>query len=115
MPNSLLFSELAARSDISPAAWRRPFLSWLDGVEAGWAIPALLVGFVAIWMAYLVVAYFGGDLHPDVLEAWVVGRTFEWGSPKHPPLMGWVTHIWTWVFPLTDWSFQLLALTNSAI
>ena len=115
MPTSSVFSALAARSDITPAAWRRPFLSWLDGIEAGWAIPALLVGFVAIWTAYLVIAYFGGDLHPDVLEAWVVGRTLEWGNPKHPPLEGWVTHVWTSVFPLTDWSFQLLALTNSAI
>src|SRR5258706_567767 len=33
---------MAARSDNSPARWRRPFLSWLDGVEAGWAIPLLL-------------------------------------------------------------------------
>jgi hypothetical protein len=51
------FSAMAARSDISPARWRRPFLSWLDGIEAGWAVPLLLVGFVAVWMAYLVIAY----------------------------------------------------------
>jgi len=28
--------------------------------------------------------------------------------------MGWVTRAWTSVFPLTNWSFQLLALTNAA-
>jgi 4-amino-4-deoxy-L-arabinose transferase-like glycosyltransferase len=115
VPIDFAFSGMAERSDISPARWRRPFLRFLDGVEAGWAIPTMLAGFVAIWMAYLAIAYLGGDLHPDVLEAWVVGRTFEWGSPKHPPLIGWVTHVWTSVFPLSDWSFQLLALTNSAI
>ena len=109
------FSAMAARSDISPARWRRPFLSWLDGIEAGWAVPLLLVGFVAVWMAYLVIAYLCGDLHPDVLEAWTFGRTFEWGYSKHPPLMGWVARAWTSVLPLTNWSFQLMALTNSAI
>src|SRR3982074_1216526 len=106
---------MAARSEIPPARWRRPFLGWLDGIEAGWAIPLLLIGFVAVWLAFLVVAYLVGDLHPDVLETWTVGRTFEWGNSKHPPLMGWVARAWTSVFPLTNWSFQLMALTNSAI
>jgi hypothetical protein len=106
---------MAARSDISPARWRRPFLIWLDGIEAGWAVPLLLAGFVAVWMAFLVIAYFCGDLPPDVLETWTLGRTFEWGSSKHPPLMGWVARAWTSVFPLTNWSFQLMALTNSAV
>lgn len=95
--------------------WRRPFEFWLNGVERGWAIPVLLTGFVTIWMAFLVIAYQGGDLHPDVLETWTVGRQFAWGNPKHPPLMGWVAAVWSSVFPLTDWSFYLLAMVNSAI
>ncbi len=111
----LAFSEMAARSEISPARWRRPFLIWMDGIEAGWAIPLLLIGFVAVWMAFLVIAYLGGDLHPDVLETWTLGRSLEWGYAKHPPLMGWAARAWTSVFPLTNWSFQLLALTTSAI
>src|SRR6266852_6751566 len=106
---------MAARSDISPARWRRPFLSWLDGIEAGWAIPLLLIGFIAVWLAFLAIAYLGGDLHPDVLETWTLGRRIEWGYSKHPPLMGWVARAWTSVFPLNNWSFQLMALTNSAI
>lgn len=109
------FSEMAARSEIFPARWRRPFLIWLDGIEAGWAIPLLLIGFVAVWLAFLVVAYLNGDLHSDVLETWTLGRSIEWGYSKHPPLMGWVTRAWTTVFPLSNWSFQLLALTDSAI
>ena len=111
----IAFSEMAARSEISPARWRRPFLVWMDGIEAGWAVPLLLVGFIAVWLAFLVVAYLGGDLHPDVLETWTLGRGIEWGYSKHPPLMGWVARAWTSVFPLSNWSFQLLALTNSAI
>jgi 4-amino-4-deoxy-L-arabinose transferase-like glycosyltransferase len=115
VPIDFSFAAMAVRSDISPARWRRPFLNWLDGVEAGWAIPLLLAGFVAAWMAYLVIAYFGGDLHSDVLETWTLGRSFEWGSYKHPPLMGWIARAWMSVFPLTNWSFQLLALTNAAV
>jgi 4-amino-4-deoxy-L-arabinose transferase-like glycosyltransferase len=111
----LAFSAMAARSEISPARWRRLFLSWLDGIEAGWAIPLLLLGFIAVWQTFLSIAYIGGDLHPDVLETWTLGRSIEWGYAKHPPLMGWVARAWTWVFPLANWSFQLMALTNSAI
>lgn len=109
------FSELAKRSDQNPARWRRPFITWLNGVEAGWGIPLLLLCFVAIWTAYLVIAYIGSDLHPDVLETWTLGRHFEWGNPKHPPLMGWVARAWTTVFPVSDWSMQLMAMVNAAL
>src|ERR1700752_2578641 len=115
VPMYLAFSAMTARSEISPARWRRLFLSWLDGIEAGWAIPLLLLGFIAVWQTFLSIAYIGGDLHPDVLETWTLGRSFEGGYAKHPPLMGWVARAWTWVFPLANWSFQLMALTNSAI
>jgi 4-amino-4-deoxy-L-arabinose transferase-like glycosyltransferase len=111
----LTFSAAAARSEVAPARWRRPFLKWLDGTEEGWAVPFLLVGFVAVWTAFLIIAYLSGSLHQDVLETWSFGRTLEWGNPKHPPLMGWIVYLWTVVFPPTDWSFQLLAMTNSAI
>src|SRR6202171_5188278 len=110
----LAFSNMAARSKTSPARWRRPFLSWLDGIEAGWAVPLLLIGFTAVWLVFLTIAYLDGDLHPDVLETWTLGRGIDWSYSKHPPLMGWVARAWTSVFPLTHWSFQLMALTNAA-
>lgn len=109
------FAAMAARSAVAPAKWRRPFLTWLDGIERGWAIPLLIVGFAAIWLLFLVIAYQGAHLHADALETWTIGREFAWGNAKHPPLMGWVAHLWTRVFPLTDWSFQLLAMTNAAV
>ncbi len=109
------FSEMAIRSDLNPARWRRPFIRWLDGVEAGWSVPLLLVIFIALWTAYLAVAYAGSGLHPDFLETWTLGRRFAWGNPKHPPLMGWVTGAWTSVFPSTDWSLHLMAMTNAAL
>lgn len=89
--------------------------TWLDGVEDGWGIPALLAIFLTLWMAFLGIAYVNADLHPDVIEAWMIGRTLDWGGAKHPPLMGWVTHAWTIIFPVRDWSFYLLAMANSAV
>src|SRR6202790_1726009 len=110
----LAFSNMAARSKTSPAQWRRPILCWMGGIEAGWAIPLLLIGFTAVWLAFLIIAYLDGDLHYDVLETWTLGRGIDWSYSKHPPLMGWVARAWTSVFPLTNWSFQLMALTNAA-
>ena len=86
--SGLTSPDVTARPEINPVRWRQPFLRLLDGIEAGWAIPLLLAGFVVVWMAFLVIAYLVGDLHADVLEAWTFGRSFDWGSAKHPPLMG---------------------------
>ncbi|KIU50903.1 MULTISPECIES: glycosyltransferase family 39 protein [Bradyrhizobium] len=106
---------MAAASDKDPARWRRPFITWLEGIETGWSIPLLLALFVAIWTGYLVIAYLGAGLHPDVLETWTLGRHLAWGYPKHPPLMGWIARGWTTIFPLTDWSLQLMAMVNAAV
>lgn len=106
------------RQDRSAAlSWdRRTFFSSLvRGVAEGWTIPLLIAAFVALWMVYFSVAYIGGDLHQDVLETWSLGRSFDWGSSKHPPLMAWAARAWTGIFPLANWSFNLLAMTNSAI
>ena len=112
---SLAYPALAARPKLSSPDWRRPFLLWMDGVEAGWAVPLLLVGFVGVWFVYMTLAYANGDLHSDVLEAWTLGRNVNWGNAKHPPLMGWVARGWTEVFPLTNWSLNLMALVNAAL
>jgi hypothetical protein len=106
---------VTARASFSLARWHRPLSTWFDGIEQGWAVPLLLIGFVAVWSVYFVVAYADGDLHPDVLETWTLGRSLEWGYAKHPPLMGWAARAWTEIFPLTNWSFQLLAMTNAAL
>ncbi|MGY3448601.1 glycosyltransferase family 39 protein [Bradyrhizobium sp. USDA 4353] len=111
----LSFSAAAERSDRNPAAWRRPLLCWLDGVETGWAVPLLLAVFVAVWTGYLAIAYGGAGLHPDVLETWSFGRHFDWAYAKHPPLMGWVAGAWSALFPATDWSLHLMAMTNAAL
>jgi 4-amino-4-deoxy-L-arabinose transferase-like glycosyltransferase len=115
VPIDFAFQVMAERSDRTPARWRLPFLRWLDGVEAGWAVPLLIACFVAIWTLYLAVAYAGGGLHPDTLEAWTLGRHFAWGYDKHPPWTAWVAASWTSVFPLSDWSLQLMAMANAGL
>jgi hypothetical protein len=109
------YSEMVALSGASVERWRLPLMRWMDGIEEGWAIPVTLVGFVAVWQTFLVIAYVDGDLHPDVLETWTLGRSLAWGYSKHPPLMGWIARAWTTIFPLANWSFQLMALANAAI
>jgi len=115
VPIDFAFQAMAERSDRAPARWRRPLLRWLDGVEAGWGVPLLLVCFVAVWTLYLAIAYAGGGLHPDTLESWTLGRHFAWGYHKHPPLMGWVVAAWTAVFPLSDRSLPLMAMVNAGL
>jgi 4-amino-4-deoxy-L-arabinose transferase-like glycosyltransferase len=115
LPIDFAFQAMAERSDRAPSRWRRPLLRWLDGVEAGWAVPLLIACFVVIWTLYLVIAYAGSGLHPDTLEAWTLGRNFAFGYYKHPPLMGWIAAGWTAVFPLGDWSLQLMAMVNAGL
>ena len=115
MPFDFAFQAMAERSDRAPARWRKPLLRWLDGVETGWAVPLLIACFVAIWTLYLAIAYAGSGLHPDTLEAWTLGRKFAFGYHKHPPLMGWIAASWTFVFPLSDWSLQLMAMVNAGL
>lgn len=110
-----MFLASARAATPHPSRWRRPFERWLDGADQGWALNAFLSAFVLIWTAFLIVAYQSGDLHPDVLETWSLGREFAWGNPKHPPLMGWIAGVWSSVFPPADWSFHLLAMVNSAM
>lgn len=112
---SLALPAIAIETNDLVARWRRTLGIWIDAVEDGWAVPVLIAGFVAFWMAYFSIAYVDGDLHQDVIETWSLGRSFDWGSTKHPPLMGWAARAWTTVFPLTNWSFNLLALTNAAV
>ncbi len=112
----LQYSEPSAAGSLSlRRRWNSAVQQWLDGVERGWSIPLLLTAFVAVWVVTLGLAYSNAGLHPDVLETWSLGRDLTWGNSKHPPLMGWMARIWTLVFPVADWSLQLLAMTNAAI
>ena len=98
-----------------PSTLARAVSEWMDGIDAGWAIPLLLIGLIPVGLILLTIAYFNSDLSPDTLEAWSSGRSLELGYAKIPPLAAWVAHGWTFVFPLANWSFRLLALINAAL
>ena len=74
-----------------------------------------LTGFVVIWTLYGSLAGAGLSLHGDVAEAYVWGREFRLGYNQHPPFWAWIAGLWFLVFPNRNWSFDLLAVVNSAI
>ncbi|WP_442869146.1 glycosyltransferase family 39 protein [Bradyrhizobium sp. CCBAU 45384] len=44
-----------------------------------------------------------------------MGRNFAFVYHKHPPLMGWVAASWTFIFPVSDLSLQLMAMVNAGL
>jgi 4-amino-4-deoxy-L-arabinose transferase-like glycosyltransferase len=74
-------------------------------------VAAVLTGYVAIWTLYAVLSKASQDMHADVTELVTWSRELALGYPKHPPLGAWLTAVWTTLFPVTDWSFYLLAMT----
>src|SRR5205823_5012282 len=69
-----------------------------------------LIGFVALWTIYGVVAKGSQDIHFDMGEAVAWSREPALGTPKHPPLSAWLVKAWFTVFPLADWAYYLLAI-----
>src|SRR5213076_2304981 len=69
-----------------------------------------LIGFVALWTIYGVVAKGSQDIHFDMGEAVAWSREPALGTPKHPPLSAWLVKAWFTVFPLADWAYYLLAM-----
>jgi dolichyl-phosphate-mannose-protein mannosyltransferase len=72
---------------------------------------ACIVGFIAAWTLYAVIAKGSQDVHQDVGE--LVGWSREPGlGYNHPPLGVWIVTLWFTVFPRADWAAYLLATTN---
>src|SRR5947209_8080318 len=75
---------------------------------------ACIIGFVAAWTLYALIAKGSQDIHQDVGE--LVGWSREPGlGYKHPPLGAWVVTFWFSVFPRADWAAYLLATTNAGV
>jgi len=75
----------------------------------------LLILFVIAWTAFQTISFSSVTLHADLTEIFAWSRHPAASYYKHPPLgalMGWA---WFSVFPITDWSFHLLAMTNAAV
>src|SRR6266566_7853725 len=73
----------------------------------------LLIGYVAVWTLYGVLAKGSQDIHFDMGEALAWSRELALGFPKHPPLSAWVVKAWFTVFPLADWAYYLLGITTA--
>src|SRR5882757_2283758 len=70
---------------------------------------AALLGYVALWTIYAILAKGGQDIHVDMSEQYVLSPELAWGYPKHPPLAMAIVRAWFAVFPTADWAYYLLA------
>ena len=80
-----------------------------DPVRRERAVLVALLGYVALWTVYAVLAKGGQDIHADMSEQYVLSRELAWGYPKHPPLAIAIVGAWFAVFPTADWAYYLLA------
>ena len=118
-----------ATASFSPASLRtrrgkkrlglRRLAAWLSASASDrYAAPSLVIGFAAIhallWSVILINLKAAQDVHMDVAEAFAWGQKFQLGYGKHPPLSGWIAGLWFTLFPVTDWSTYLLAMTTLA-
>ncbi len=55
------------------------------------------------------------DGYGDMLESFAWGQTFDWGSFKHPPLIGWIAGLWFRVLPPSDPMFFMLSFGATAL
>jgi Dolichyl-phosphate-mannose-protein mannosyltransferase len=86
-----------------------------DSARRERAVALTLLGYVAVWTLYAVLAKGNQDIHVDLSEQYVLSRELAWGYPKHPPLDMWIVRAWFTVFPTADWAFYLLAMANAGI
>ncbi len=89
--------------------------AWFDREPGGRATFILLALFVAIWTTFQIISFSSLDLHADLAELYAWTHHLSAGYYKHPPLGALMAAAWFAIFPATDWSFHLLAMTNAAI
>jgi hypothetical protein len=89
-------------------AWFRSVLT--DPESADVAVLWSLTVYVVVWTAYGTIAKGGQGLHPDMTEIVAWSRDLSLGYLKHPPLAAWLVRAWFDAFPLTEWSYYLLAM-----
>ena len=93
----------------------RLFDALTDPTRRERTIAVALLGYVAVWTLYAVLAKGSQDIHVDLSEQWILSRELAWAYPKHPPLAMWVVRAWFAVFPASDWAFYLLAMVNAGV
>lgn len=97
---------------------RRPFRTLSDsllrfseltgGNPTDRAVAALIAVWTVILWFWAVLSHAPGGLFFDFLEAYAWSTGFEWSSPRHPPMIGWLTGLWFSVMPRNAVSFLTL-------
>ena len=87
----------------------------VDARRSDRAMLLLLIAYAATWTLYGSIAKSSQDIHPDMAEVFSWSRNLSFGYSKHPPLGAWLVRLWFSVFPLTDWSYYLLAMLMPTI
>src|SRR5215468_6139054 len=90
----------------------RLFDALADPARGERTVVAVLLGYVALWTLYGVIAKGSQDIHADMSEQFALGRELALGYPKHPPLAMAVVRAWFAIFPTADWAYYLLAMLN---
>ena len=108
----MITAEFSRRSRI---AFERFCAALIDPRRCNGAMLLLLVGYTATWTLYACIARSSQDLHPDMAELISWSRDPSLGYLKHPPLAAWLVWLWFSVFPITDWSYYLLAVLMPTI
>jgi 4-amino-4-deoxy-L-arabinose transferase-like glycosyltransferase len=75
----------------------------------------ILALFVVAFTAFQTIAFSSVALHPDLTEIFAWSQRPTASYYKHPPLGALMAYGWFKVFPISDWSFHLLAMTNAAV
>jgi hypothetical protein len=106
---------IAVHSPIRGLPFAATISAWYDHERDGRAIWILLALFVAVWTCFHIIAYSAIGLNDDLTEVFVWSQHPSAGYYKHPPLAGLIAAGWFAVFPPANWSFNLLAMVNSAV
>ncbi|VIO66509.1 hypothetical protein CI1B_16310 [Bradyrhizobium ivorense] len=83
-----------------------------DPNTAVWLVVGFALLHALLWTLILIKLKAAQDVHMDVAEAYAWGQRFLLGYGKHPPLSGWIAGVWFRIFPVTNWSTYLLAMTT---
>ena len=113
---------MSAVQSIDPPAPSEPLPSGSQGLDEWFrpewetrAVATALGLFVVLWTAFQIISYQSVDLRDDLTEVFAWSRHPSASYYKHPPLAALIAAGWFKVFPISDWSFHLLAMVNAAI
>jgi hypothetical protein len=97
------------------AALERLIAALTDPAKREWAVAGVLAAYAVLWAIYGTVAKGGQGLHYDMVEVAALAREPDIGFPRHPPFAALLARAWFSVFPVTEFSYYLLAMTVAAV